>query len=93
MFGRFLWKYGKKSKGADQLKDSCGVCFDSQGRLYACDQGNKRIHVVSSQGKLIGHIPYSKFDMSPHLVCFTPKGHMAIGEDNGLIKIMELQFH
>ena len=90
--GLFLWRYGRRH-GVERLTHPRGLCFDSQGRLFVCDHGNRRIHIVSGQGIFICHMSYDEVSMSPNLICFTPKGDMVLGDADGLVNIVQMRFH
>ena len=90
--GQFLFKYGHFGRGQKQLIKPEGICFDREGRLFICDIGNSRIHVVSPEGKLIGHIlpkHFKKFEPCPNLITYRKDGCLVLANKEGWIKVLK----
>ena len=57
--GAFLYKFGKKGNGVEELKFPRCLAVDKVGHLLVCDHGNNRIQIFElqeSSAKLIGTI-------------------------------------
>jgi hypothetical protein len=90
--GQFLYRYGHFGRGQKQLNKPESVCFDKEGRLFICDPGNARIHVVSPDNKLIGHIlpkHLKKFEPFPNLIAMHRDGqHLVLANKEGWVKVV-----
>ena len=65
---RCLWKYrGQVFAEKRDLDCPTGVCTDEHGRVLVVDSGNKRIIVLSSQGKFNKELLRYMTNMPPHL--------------------------
>lgn len=54
--GRFLSSWGTKGSEPGQLLVPHSIVFDSRGRLYVANRGNKRIEIYDKDGAYLGQI-------------------------------------
>jgi sugar lactone lactonase YvrE len=55
--GKLIKSWGSRGAGEGQLNDPHALAFDSQGRLFVADRGNRRIQVFDQEGKFIAAWP------------------------------------
>jgi sugar lactone lactonase YvrE len=51
--GKFIKTWGKRGTAAGEFDCPHGVAFDSRGRLFVADRGNKRIQIFDQEGKFL----------------------------------------
>jgi DNA-binding beta-propeller fold protein YncE/transcriptional regulator with XRE-family HTH domain len=55
---RVVFQWGSRGSGASGLRAPQGIALDEKrGRVYVADNGNNRIQVLSTAGRLLGAIP------------------------------------
>jgi len=75
---RTMTKFGKES-----LKAPSDMRMGSDGLLYICDNGNKRILVVTTLGEYVREIGSKKTLKSPRGVFVTGNGNVYVADENG----------
>jgi sugar lactone lactonase YvrE len=51
--GKFVKSFGKYGYGPLEFRGAHAMAFDSKGRLFIADRGNRRIQIVDQEGKLL----------------------------------------
>ena|SRR5688572_848449 len=51
--GKFIKTWGKRGTAPGEFDCPHGVAFDSRGRLFVADRGNKRIQIFDQEGKFL----------------------------------------
>jgi sugar lactone lactonase YvrE len=51
--GKFIKSFGAYGYGPSQFRGPHGLAFDSKGRLFVADRGNRRIQIFDQDGKLL----------------------------------------
>ena len=51
--GTFVKQWGKKGSAPGELNGAHGLAFDSAGRLFVADRGNRRVQIFDQEGKFI----------------------------------------
>jgi sugar lactone lactonase YvrE len=51
--GKFITAWGKKGTGRGELDDPHAIAFDSRGRLFVADRGNRRLQIFDQNGGYI----------------------------------------
>lgn len=51
--GKYISSFGSYGYGPGQFRGPHALAFDSQGRLFVADRGNRRIQIFDQQGKLL----------------------------------------
>ena len=51
--GKFIKSFGSYGYGPSQFRGPHSLAFDSRGRLFVADRGNRRIQIFDQEGKLL----------------------------------------
>jgi sugar lactone lactonase YvrE len=51
--GSFVKEWGKKGSAPGELNGAHGLAFDSAGRLFVADRGNRRVQIFDQEGQFI----------------------------------------
>jgi len=51
--GTYIKEWGEKGSGPGQLDGAHGLAFDSRGRLFVADRGNRRVQIFDQNGGFI----------------------------------------
>ncbi len=51
--GKFIKTWGKRGSAPGEIDTPHGLAFDSRGRLFVADRGNKRIQIFDQEGKFL----------------------------------------
>lgn len=86
--GEYLANYGNYGVKKDQILQPYGICCDNYGYLFVSDNQNHRIHVLLPDGKFCQFLLTKRDTLwHPMGVAMTPKGHLALTEALGKVKV------
>jgi sugar lactone lactonase YvrE len=91
--GTFIKYWGTKGSGPGEFGGPHCVAMDSQGRVYVCDRGNKRIQVFDQEGRYLSQmaqfgtpvsIAFGKDDLM-FVAAPAPENRLTIGTTSGQV--------
>ena len=77
--GKFVGEFGGKGTGEEQFSAPYGICTDGKGRVLVADYNNKRIQILTTEGKFINTI---KCASQPWDVAVDPVGNIHVALHN-----------
>ena len=71
------WVYRCREGGAGELCEPGSVCVDKEGRVLVCDRDNRRIVVLSQNGKYLATLSTGSF-IEPRHISLTRQGQLVM---------------
>ena len=88
--GAQLTKYGTYGSRKDQILQPYDVTTDTFGYIFVADNQNHRVHLLAPDGKFIRFLVTKQHGLwHPMALCINPKGHLAITEALGKVKVFK----
>lgn len=86
--------YGREGSGNGELRYPHGVCMDAYDNIIIADRGNKRIHLVTNDGKFVKYLVTEQDGLRcPSGVAVNNDGELVVVDDalscNGMVKVFK----
>ena len=67
--GKYLYYIGSEGSGDGQFSGPTRLAIEKFNRLIVCDAGNRRLQLLTLDGKYVAKVAGSFFDHNCHLLC------------------------